>query len=221
MLRSSDWKDPLENVPFAAAVFHAKPTAIRLLTVPIPFLVFFSPDLSTYWVRRLFNSEWPVFEVQYAQRYQTERKEGEHDYGNDVSHAVVASDFLIIQTNIQLYETKYAIYEQKSCIDEELDKVLVVFGANADVDDIAMVVVKLGAYVAGSTMVNVLPPINVTFFADECMTEVDFVVVLVVILARYVCKNEPQVAGQPYGTEYVEQKRRHPQAISVHEILSL
>ena len=84
-----------------------------------------------------------------------------------------------------------------------------------------MVVVKLGAYIAGSTMVYVLPPINVTFFANECMTEIDFVVILIVILARYICKNKPQVTGQPYRTEYIEQKRWHPQAICVDEILRL
>jgi hypothetical protein len=59
----------------------------------------------------LLYSEWPVFKVEDAQRYQTERKEGENHYGDDVSHAVVAPDFLIGQTYVQLHEAKYAIYE--------------------------------------------------------------------------------------------------------------
>lgn len=84
-----------------------------------------------------------------------------------------------------------------------------------------MVVVKLRAHIAGSTMVNVLPPVNVALFADKCMAEIDLVVVLIVICARYVCEYEAQVACQPYRTEYVKQKRRYPQAISVHEVLCL
>ena len=46
-------------------------------------------------------------------------------------------------------------------------EVLIIFGANADIYDIAMMIVKLGAYVATRTMVDILAPVNVAFLANQ------------------------------------------------------